>query len=57
MKDDVWLPGAQYAVGDRFRMKLIPMRQAGTTIRTMQRADNLDDLELQPYFSLEETKQ
>jgi alginate O-acetyltransferase complex protein AlgJ len=56
MKDDVWLPGAEYAVGDRFRMKLIPMRQAGTAIRSMQRADNLDDLELQPYFSLEETK-
>ena len=57
MKDDVWLPAARYSVGERFRMKLIPLRKAGSTISSMQRADNLDDLELQPYFSLEEQKQ
>jgi hypothetical protein len=57
MKDNVWLPAANYAISDRFRMKLIPFRKADPAIRSMQRADDLDDIDLRPYYSLEEKRQ
>jgi alginate O-acetyltransferase complex protein AlgJ len=56
MKDAVWMPPARYAVGERFRLKLIPMRKADKAIRSMQRADNLDDIDLQPYLSIWEDR-
>ncbi|HEX3879123.1 MAG TPA: hypothetical protein VHW24_19200 [Bryobacteraceae bacterium] len=57
MRDHVLLPPARFAVGDRLRMKLIPMRRAGDEIQSMQRADNLDDLDLRPFFSVETSRQ
>jgi hypothetical protein len=57
MRDRVLLPPARFARGDRLKIKLIPMRRAGDEIQSMQRADNLDDLDLSPFFSVEVASQ
>jgi alginate O-acetyltransferase complex protein AlgJ len=56
MKDNEWLPAASYSVGDRLRMTLIPLKKAGRQIRSMQRADDLDDFVHQPYYAIQETR-
>ena len=56
MKDNAWLPAASYSVGDRLRMTLIPLKKADRQIRSMQRADDLDDFVHQPYYSMQETR-
>jgi hypothetical protein len=52
MKDDTWLPAATYAVGDRLRLTLTPLILADRQVQSMQRADDLDDFTLDPYFVL-----
>ena len=54
MKDNVWLPAASYAVGDRLKLTLIPLNKAEPQIRSMQRADDLDDYTHQPLFVTKE---
>jgi alginate O-acetyltransferase complex protein AlgJ len=53
MKNRQWLPPAKYAVGDRMRVRLIPLRSAERAIRELQRADDLDDFDLSPYYSVQ----
>jgi alginate O-acetyltransferase complex protein AlgJ len=50
MKDDRWLPAASYSVGDRLRLTVTPLRLADRQLQAMQRADDLDDYTLDPYF-------
>jgi hypothetical protein len=52
MIDNVWLPAASYGPGDRIRLRLIPMNLAPREIQNMQRADDLDDFTLQPYYCI-----
>ena len=54
MKDNVWLPPAGYTVGDRLKLTLIPLSKAEPQIRSMQRADDLDDYTHQPLFVIKE---
>ena len=57
MKDDQWLPAARYAPGDRLRLTVIPFSQAPREIRSMQRADDTEDLTLRPHFAIQESRQ
>ena len=54
MKDNVRLPAADYPVGTRLQLKLVPMRKAPDTLRTARSSDDLDDYQHQPYYVLEE---
>jgi alginate O-acetyltransferase complex protein AlgJ len=54
MKDNEWLPAASYAVGDKVRLTLMPLNKTEPQIRSMQRADDLDDYTRQPLFVLQE---
>jgi alginate O-acetyltransferase complex protein AlgJ len=54
MKDNEWLPPASYAVGERLTLTLTPLNKAEAQIRSMQRADDLDDYTHQPMYVLEE---
>ncbi|RPI21843.1 MAG: hypothetical protein EHM61_23770 [Acidobacteria bacterium] len=56
MIDNRLLPPARYSAGDRFRLHLIPLRRADKQIRSMQRADDLGDFELKPYYVIAEDK-
>jgi hypothetical protein len=56
MRNDEWLPPAKYAVGDRLRLTVIPLNEADFQIRSLQRADNLDDFTLRPFFVLEDSR-
>lgn len=50
MQDNEWLPPARYAIGDRLQMEVIPLSKAADHIRSMQRADDLEDYSLQPLY-------
>ncbi len=57
MKNDVWLPAASYAVGDRVRMTTIPFSQASADIRGMRRADDTEDYSLRPFYALRDSRE
>ena len=57
MKNDEWTPAARYVVGDRLRMTVIPLSRADSQIRSLQRADNLDDFTLRPFWVVEGARQ
>jgi hypothetical protein len=57
MRDNQLLPAARYAAGDRLKLKLIPLLKADSKTQSLQRADNLDDFTLVPYFATEEKSQ
>lgn len=50
MEDNVWLPPASYAVGDKLHLKLVPMSRMDRQTQSMQKADDLDDFTHQVYF-------
>jgi hypothetical protein len=56
MENDKLLPPASYAVGDRLRLMLIPLAEAETRIRSLQRADDTDDFTLRPYYVIRENR-
>ncbi len=53
MRDNVLLPAAQYAPGQRLRLKVVPLRQAPLNLQNVRSVDDLDDLERRPHFVLE----
>jgi alginate O-acetyltransferase complex protein AlgJ len=57
MKEDVWLPAATYAVGDRLRLTMIPMERAERRIQALQRADDLNNFTLKVFFVTREVPQ
>jgi hypothetical protein len=54
MKDNVLQPAAHYALGKRLHLKVVPLTQVPVSWRNVQRADDLEDCDHQPYFVLEE---
>jgi hypothetical protein len=56
MKNDEWLPPAKYSIGDRFRLTLIRFSKTERQIRSLQRADDLNDYTLLPFYALRETQ-
>jgi alginate O-acetyltransferase complex protein AlgJ len=54
MRNDKWLPAARYGPGDRLRLNLVPLKDADTRVRTVQRSDDTDDFDHLPYFATEE---
>jgi alginate O-acetyltransferase complex protein AlgJ len=54
MLNNEWLPAARYAIGDRLALRLTPLNKAESNIRSMQRADDLNDLIHQPYYAVAE---
>ncbi len=54
MKDNVLLPAAHYAAGQRLRLKVVPLAQAPAELRSARTADDLDDYTHRPFFVLEE---
>ena len=56
MTDDVWLPAATYAVGDRLTVTMVPMDRADRAIQSMQRADHLNDFTHAVFFITKESK-
>jgi hypothetical protein len=56
MKNNVWLPAAKYAPGDRVRLRLILFKDADSRTRSVQRTDDLDDYRHVPYFVLSEER-
>jgi alginate O-acetyltransferase complex protein AlgJ len=55
MKNNVWFPAARYSTGDRLRIRVIPLKRADSSIRTIQRADDTGDVVHQPYFVVDES--
>ena len=53
LKNNVLLPAAEWNVGDRVRLKLIPLNRAERYIRSMQRSDDLDDFANEPYYVID----
>lgn len=56
MRDNQWLPAASYAVGDRLRVTMTPMELADSAVRSMQRADSLNDFVLKVFLVSNEGK-
>jgi hypothetical protein len=54
MRDNVLLPAAHYAPGQRLRLKVVPLRQAPGNLQAVRTVDDLDDYDHRPYFVLEE---
>ena len=54
MKDNLSLPAARYAPGQKLRLTLIPFRMADSQIRRTQRVDELDDYDHIPYYVVSE---
>ena len=54
MRDNVRLPAADYSLGKRLRLNLVPMRQAPSALRTARIADDLDDAQGRSYYVMEE---
>ncbi len=56
MENDKLRAAANYAVGDRLRLTVIPLAQAEPQIRSLQRADDTDDFTLRPYYAIQENR-
>lgn len=57
MQANQWLPPASYRPEQRFRLRLIPLKEAGDAVRSLQRADDLEDYTHLPYFVISEEEQ
>ena len=56
MEDNVWLPAASYAPGQKLRLRLIRFRDAPAEIRATQRVDETGDYEHTTWFALAEER-
>jgi alginate O-acetyltransferase complex protein AlgJ len=55
MKDNIRQPAADYPAGIRLRLELTPLRKARASLGSARSADDLEDIEHQPYFVLKES--
>jgi hypothetical protein len=56
MRNRTLLPAARYTQGDRLRLRLVPFSRAGRAIRSLQRSDDIEAVDLPAFWTLEDTR-